>query len=350
MLAKREKTDTIKADKRKYREKKRGKNMWKKKETLLTLAGMTVLALIFAGCVALLYMGRNVNRQKETQRKIGAVYMTMNNPYFEVINEKIKAVVKSRGDVMVARDSAMDAEMQNRQIKRLIEEKVDLLLINAVDWKMAREGLEAARRAGIPVIAVDAEVYDASLVAGTVVSDNYTAGVLCAKDLMKKKDGGSLLFLIQETNKSAVERIQGFKDTLDAAGWKYEVVDELNCQGQLEVAQPMVEQVLKERRDIDVVMGLNDPSSLGAMAALDAAGMLSQVLVYSVDGAPESKTMIYEGRMTATAAQSPTEVGTATAELLYEVLEGKKIPEKTIIPVELITESNIGDYSLSEWE
>lgn len=324
--------------------------MGKNKVKLCMTAGMFMLTFILVGCLALLYSSRNVNRRKERQKKIGAVYMTMNNPYFEVINEKIKAVARSRGDVMVARDSAMDAEMQNRQIKKLIEEKVDLLLVNAVDWKKISEGLEAAGEAGIPVIALDAEVYDDSLVAGTVVSDNYTAGVLCARDLMKKRDGGKILFLIQKTNKSAVERIRGFKETLDKAGWKYEVVDELDCQGQLEVAQPMVEQVLQKRQDIDVVMGLNDPSSLGAMAALDAENMLSQVLVYSVDGAPESKTMIYEGRMTATAAQSPTEVGKVTARLLYRLLDGEAIPEKTVIPVELITEKNIEHYSLSEWE
>ncbi|MDO5145726.1 MAG: sugar ABC transporter substrate-binding protein [Eubacteriales bacterium] len=322
----------------------------KKKENMLVSAGGVVLLLILAGCLFLLYFSRNKNRQEESQKKIGAVYMTMNNPYFEVIDEKIKAVVRSRGDVMVARDSAMDAEMQNRQIKKLIEEKVDILLINAVDWKKIREGLEAAKMADIPVLAVDAEVYDTSLVEGTVVSDNYAAGELCALDLMKKREGGKILFLIQKPNKSAVDRVRGFKDTLDKAGWPYETVGELDCQGQLEVAQPMVEKVLEERRDIDVVMGLNDPSSLGAMAALDAVGMLPEVLVYSVDGAPESKTMIYEGRMTATAAQSPTQMGTVTAELLYKKLAGESVPEKTTIPVELITGENIGEYSLGEWE
>ena len=156
--------------------------------------------------------------------------------------------------------------------------------------------------------------------------------------------------MIQENNKSALDRIQGFKDTLDQAGWPYEVVDELDCQGQLEIAQPLVENVLKERKDINVVMGLNDPSALGAMAALDAENMLSDVLVYSVDGAPEAKTMIYEGRMTATAAQSPLTTGSVAADQLYDVLEGKEIPKKTVLPVELVTENNIDQFSLTGWQ
>ena len=320
------------------------------RERGIAAAGIMLLCLIAAGCISLLYGSRNRNEAGQSRKKIGAVYMTMNNPYFEVIDEQIKAVVKSRGDVMITRDSALDSAMQNRQIEELIKEKVDILLVNAIDWKKVKSGLEAAKKAGVPVIAVDTQVYDESLVKGTICSDNYNAGVLCAGDLMKKRKDGIILFMIQENNKSALDRIQGFKDTLDQAGWPYEVVDELDCQGQLEIAQPLVENVLKERKDINVVMGLNDPSALGAMAALDAENMLSDVLVYSVDGAPEAKTMIYEGRMTATAAQSPLTTGSVAADQLYDVLEGKEIPKKTVLPVELVTENNIDQFSLTGWQ
>ena len=117
--------------------------------------------------------------------------MTMNNPYFEVINEQVKAVVTGRGDVIVTRDSAMDVEMQERQIDELLEEGVDALLINAVDWKQIGASLDKAKKAGVPVIAVDAEVYDDSGIDGTVVSDNYNAGVICARDLMNKRESAS---------------------------------------------------------------------------------------------------------------------------------------------------------------
>ena len=251
---------------------------------------------------------------------------------------------------MITRDSAMDAEMQDRQIEELIEEGVDALLINAVDWKNIGDSLDKAKKAGVPIIAVDTEVYDDDLVDGTVISDNYHAGELCAQNLMMKRQSGKILFLVQNTNKSAVDRIQGFKDTLAESGWEYENVGELECLGQLEVAQPLVEEVLQSRQDIDVVMALNDPSALGAMAALDAVGMLSDVLVYGVDGTPEAKTMISEQKMTATAAQSPMKTGATVASMLYDLLDKKKIDKKTVLPVTLITEDNIEQFSLNGWE
>ena len=258
--------------------------------------------------------------------------------------------MESKGDVLETRDSGMDAKVQAKQVEKFIEEKVDCILINAVDWKKIGSSLEKAKKAGIPVIAVDALIYNRSFVDGTVVSNNYQAGEQCAKDLMKRRKKGKILFLVQSEKKSAIDRIKGFKETLEKAGWKYENVGELECQGQLELSQPLVEKVLNKTKDIDVVMALNDPSAMGAMAALDAEHMLSDVLVYGADGSPEAKTMIYENKMAATSAQSPRTTGKKTVEMLYKILDGKKTEKQCIVPVSLITKDNINDYSLSGWQ
>ena len=165
---------------------------------------------------------------------------------------------------------------------------------------------------------------------------------------MPKK--GKILFLVQSENKSAIDRIKGFKETLEKAGWNYENIGDIECKGQLEVSQPLVENVLTKTKDIDVVVALNDPSAMGAMAALDAEHMLSDVLVYGADGSPEAKTMIYKNRMTATAAQSPRITGKKTVEMLYKILAGKPVESQYIVPVRLITRDNVEEYSLSGWQ
>ena len=317
---------------------------------VILYAGYVIVAALFAISTMLLFFSRNKNEDGKPIKTIGALYMTMNNPYFEVINEEVKAVVESRGDVLETRDSAMDAKVQAKQVERFIKEKVDCILINAVDWKNIGASLEKAKKAGIPVIAVDTLVYNQSLVDGTVISNNYEAGQQCAQDLMKRRKSGKILFLVQSENKSAIDRIKGFKETLEKAGWKYEDVGDLECKGQLEVAQPLVENVLNKTKDIEVVMALNDPSAMGAMAALDAQHMLSEVLVYGADGSPEAKTMIYENRMTATSAQSPQMTGKKTVEMLYNILDGKTAEKQFIVPVTLITKDNVDEYSLSGWQ
>ena len=317
---------------------------------IILYVGYVSVAVVFAISIMLLFYSRNKNETGKAKRTIGASYMTMNNPYFEVINEEIKAVVENKGDVLETRDSAMDAEVQAEQVEGFIDEKVDCILINAVDWKAIGSSLKKAKKAGIPVIAVDTLVYDQSLVDGIVVSDNYKAGAQCAKDLMKRKKKGKILFLVQSENKSAIDRIKGFKETLEKAGWNYENIGDIECKGQLEVSQPLVENVLTKTKDIDVVVALNDPSAMGAMAALDAEHMLSDVLAYGADGSPEAKTMIYKNRMTATAAQSPRITGKKTVEMLYKILAGKPVESQYIVPVRLITRDNVEEYSLSGWQ
>lgn len=312
--------------------------------------GYAIVIAFFVASVFLLFSSRNKNESGKPKRTIGALYMTMNNPYFEVINEEIRAVVESKGDILETRDCSMDAKVQAQQVENLIDEKVDCILINAVDWKKIGTSLKKAKEANIPVIAVDTLVYNQSLVDGTVVSNNYQAGEQCARNLMKRRKKGRILFLVQSENKSALDRIKGFKETLEKANWQYETVGELECEGQLEVAQPLVEKVLNKTKDIDVVMALNDPSAMGAMAALDAKHMLSDVLVYGADGSPEAKTMIYENRMAATSAQSPRTTGKKTVEMLYKILDGKKTEKQIIVPVTLITKENIDEYSLSGWQ
>lgn len=311
---------------------------------------LSVCTLMTILCISILEGTTNKNNNNMPRKKIGAIYMTMNNPYFNVIHKEVEAVVTEKGDTIITRDSALDAEMQLRQMEDLIEQDVDVILLNAVDWKGILPGLKKARAAHIPVLAVDAEVYDSEYVEGMITSDNYEAGVIAARDMMKRLPGGNILILIQGNNKSARDRIDGFVETLNQSKWQYKIIDELECSGQLEIAQPLVEEVVKRGEHIDAVMALNDPSALGAMAALDAAGILDDVIVYGVDGAPEAKMMINDSKMTGTIAQSPTETGRMAVQFLYDIMDGKTIKKKTILPVTLITHDNIESFNLSSWE
>lgn len=314
------------------------------------LAYSSILIIIIYCCSSILWAGANKNKENKEQKKVGILYMTMNNPYFQVINKEIIAYVEDKGDKVITRDSGLDAERQIRQVESFIEEDVDIILLNAVDWKSILPALKNARNAGIPVLAVDTQVYDENYVAGTILSDNYGAGKLLAYDLMKRRSGGNILLLEHKTNKSSQDRIQGFLEALDQAKWSYTIVDELETYGQLEIAEPEVEKLLDQGVQIDVVMALNDPAALGAMAALDSKGELSDVVVYGIDGAPEAKNMISNGLMTATVAQSPTKTGKIAARYLYDVLDGKEIPKKEVLSVTLISQKNIMDYSLNSWE
>lgn len=78
--------------------------------------------LVLLGLLAVLDKNNDFSlTQRENVHKFGATYMTMNNPFFEVINETIRATVESNGDILITRDPALDAVRQTQQIYDLIE-------------------------------------------------------------------------------------------------------------------------------------------------------------------------------------------------------------------------------------
>ena len=51
--------------------------------------------------------------------------MTMNNPFYSVIDEELRLVIESRGDILLTRDPALDQERQNGEIRDLLHEDID---------------------------------------------------------------------------------------------------------------------------------------------------------------------------------------------------------------------------------
>lgn len=311
---------------------------------------MAVLALLLlaAGTVQVTRQDWSA-RQNEGRRKFGAVYMTLNNPFYVIVDEEIRTSVENHGDVLISRDPALSVERQKAEIRELIEMGCQVLFVNPVDWHELAPVLEIARQAGVPVIAIDTNVDDDSLVASTVVSDNYMAGVQCAKHLISLVPGGQVALLKHDQARSSVDRIKGFRDTL-AAYPDFHVVAEAECQGQLELAMPAMAGMLREHPDINIVMALNDPAAMGALAALQQAGRLDSVLVYGVDGAQEARDMIAQGHMAATAVQAPRRMGQMAVEQAYRILAGEQPEPLLQLPTKLFTRENGATEVFEAWE
>jgi ribose transport system substrate-binding protein len=275
--------------------------------------------------------------------------MTMVNPFFIALDDGIREIVEARGDKLISYDPGNDQLKQIDQIEDLVRMGVDVIFLNPVDWHLVKPGLEVARRAGIPVINVDAPVFDQDLVDCLVASDNVQAGTLLAEDLVSRLPRARIAFMEHLSAKSALDRTEGFLRALSGKG-TYSVVARHSSDGNIEQALVGMETILRSGARIDAVMATNDPSATGVIAALDAAGAAKGVLVYGVDGAPYAKKMIAEGRMTATAAQSPMGIGRTAADVAYRLLAGEKVEKTVLVPVFLIDASNVERYGTEGWQ
>jgi ribose transport system substrate-binding protein len=290
--------------------------------------------------------------KKHLPRKFGATYMTMDNQFFEILNTSIQDIIVSNGDQLITRDPAQNQNKQNEQIFDMLAMKVDLIFINPVDWKEITPALNACKNADVPYIFVDTDAPSDNCALSVVISDNYEAGVQIGKDIISKRQKAKIALLYNKDIMSMYQRVQGLLDTLNAAAFDYKIVYRCTDTSMLLQSMAAMQRYLDDSVDMnpDVVFGANDPTASGALAALQRAHRSSGILLYGVDGSPSCKTMIHEGYMEGTSAQFPQIMGRTAAETAYNYLEGRKTDKKIIIPVKLITKTNVENFDMLGWQ
>ena len=312
-----------------------------------------LLAVLF--CVGLLAgCSKSVDQPKANDTvkkyKFGYTCMTMNNPFFITLEKSIREVVEKDGGTLITLDPQLDTQKQIAQVEDMIAQKVDIIFLNPVDWKGIKPALDAAKKANIPVVNFDAQVFDKELVNSIVVSDNFNAGKVCGEDLVKQMpNGGKIAIIDSPTMKSVIDRIDGFMAGLGDKKSKFEIVAQQDGKGQLEISMPIAEAILQANPDVKAFMGGNDPTALGIIAALKTANKKG-ILVYGVDGAPESKAAIKDGDMTGTGAQSPINIGKESYKIAMQILKGEQYQKNVPVKTELINKENVEKFGVKNWQ
>ena len=309
---------------------------------VVLLAAATALT----GCRA-----AEVVEREHDPRIFGATYMTRNNPYFDVLHEAIENVVEGNGDIVISRNPCQDQEKQNDQILEMLDEGIEVLFLNPVDWETVEPALKACQEKGVIVINIDTVVKDQEYVASIIETDNYEAGVQCAEDMMKRLDKARIVVLDNPTQTSISNRVQGFIDTVEASaeGDNYKVVARKCGQGEFEDSADAMASILNRGIECEVVLGGNDPSALGALATLQQYHEDNGVLIYGIDGSPDFKSMLNLGLVTGTSGQDPRQIGEVAAQTAYDCLAGKEVEKYISITPYMITQENLDDYEITGW-
>ena len=315
---------------------------WLIKRVLLVIPVACILLWIYAVCQT---------SSIKDQTKIGVTYMTMNNEFYKSIHSEISRIADEKGALVYVRDPELDEERQCQQIDDFCAQKVNVIVINPVkgDSQLILRALEKARKQGIKIIAVDTQLKNFKPDA-SIVSDNYQAGVLIAKELMKRSSSARILLLEHKGTISADTRIQGFKDTIEGHE-SYQIVSELETKGQTEIAMPTVRNFLQLEFKIDTLVALNDRSAIGALAAIKEKGISYPIAIYGIDGSPEMKSLLHStDDVVGTVAQSPLQMGDRVMEVIQDIVDGKSYSEEITILVQMMTKENIDRFDVNGWQ
>jgi ribose transport system substrate-binding protein len=284
---------------------------------------------------------------------VGYAPPTLNNPFFAALEGGIKEVLEAQGIKVVDFHADNDQSIQNDKVRDLLNQNIDALILIPRDSIGVREALQACAQKKVPIIIADTPLItpqDNALVVSTIASDNYNAGAVVAKDMMSKLPrGSSVVIMHSPAAGSCIPRYDGFVET---ANGYFNILQVYDGEGSIDKTMPKAEDALQSYPSgrLQAIYCINDPSAEGAVRAIESAGRQGDgILVYGIDGAPNAKKMINEGKMAGTGAQSPVGIGKRSAEIVLQALRGDTgIPKDIPIETFIINKDNVLKYGIGE--
>jgi ribose transport system substrate-binding protein len=301
---------------------------------------MTRLGLIGVAAAAF------VSAQAANARTVALVTINQQALFFNQINDGAKQAADKAGAKLVIFNANNVAAAQNSAIEDYIAQKVDGIVLVAIDVNGVKPAVTAAKNAGIPVVAIDARIPDGDNAAFIGV-DNKGAGEQIGKyfaDYAKSKMGGSAKVGIVGALNSFIQnqRLDGFKAAAGASGAKFlDTVDGQNIQ---DVALTAAENLMTANPDMNALYATGEPALVGAISAVTSQQATGKVKVFGWDLTAQAIKGIDEGWIVAVVQQDPFQEGVAGVETVLKIKKGEKVNPSIDIPITIVTKDNVDKF------
>ncbi len=245
------------------------------------------------------------------------------------------ATAQSLGAQVNVQNANGDVEEQIQQIEYLIEKKMDVITIVAIDAKALKDVVKKAQDQGIRIVCYDRLIQDVG--SDLYISfDNRMVGTLMGQALAKSLPEGGQIFQIQGSSSDHnVEQVrEGFEDAIKGCG--ITVSYSTFCDNWLaELAFDAVTEGLEQTGGkVDGIMCGNDDLAGQAIRALAEHKMAGKVPVVAQDAELSACQRIEEGTQSMTVYKSVDKEASAAARLAVALARGEDITDpESPIPV-----------------
>ena len=267
--------------------------------------------------------------------RIGVSLLTQEHQFYRDLQAGLQDQAKKSDYKLMINYGEYDYQKQAGQVDDFIKQKVDALLIAACDSKKIGESIVKANEAGIPVFTVDIANTGKGKVVSHIASDNTDGGRQAGRLMaMALKNKGKVVIINHPNITSVIERVNAFKEYLRSYPG-IQIIADIPAWGQRDRAQAIMEDLLLMMPELNGVFAINDDSALGALRAVEAAGMVGKIVIVGYDATPEGRRAIENGKIYGDVIQYPDEIGHLAIQTIQDYLEGRKVP--SVIPVKVGT-------------
>ncbi|MFF8729069.1 sugar ABC transporter substrate-binding protein [Streptomyces sp. NPDC015171] len=291
----------------------------------LSLAGCGVLNAAGDGASASPTKGNDITVGLLLPEKANTRYAKFDYP---IIRDKVAELTRKRGKVEYANADA-SATRQAEQLQNMIDSKVDVILLDAVDAHAVADGVKKAKDAGIPVIAYD------RLAEGPIDAyisfDNELVGEVQGRSLLSALGSGvdtsdKIVMMngsptdpnAKQFKEGALSELNGkvtIAASFDTEGWKPE-----NAQANMAKAITEI-----GKSNIAGVYAANDGMAGGVIDALKAAGVTALPPITGQDAELDAVQRIVAGEQYMSVYKSYPDEAEAAAQIAVTKIQGKDI-------------------------
>ena len=262
---------------------------------------------------------------------IALVVSTLNNPFFVSMKDGAQKEADKLGYNLVVLDSQNNPAKELANVQDLTVRGIKLMLINPTDSDAVGNAVAMANQAKIPVITLDRQATK-GVVASHVASDNAFGGKMAGDYIAKKLGENAKVIELEGIAGTSVARERGKGFAQAAEKHHFQILASQPADFDRTKGLNVMQNLLTAHQDVQAVFAQNDEMALGALRALQTAGK-TDVLVVGFDGTDDGIKAVNSGKMGATVAQRPEQIGVIGVQTADKVLKGEKVP--AVIPVDL---------------
>ena len=317
---------------------------------------------------------------------VGFALRTTNGAYYATIGDIITEKCKELGWECTVLDAGDDTTTELENMETLTASGVDLIFLDCVDPSAATASQKVAYDAGIPVINLDSGVDDMSMQVTTVYSNNEQNGLAVGKYYAEsldksfeisavllsgntgsiagtqRRDGMIAGIIMQRTGcteEEAWAAAEEMEKSLVSSGKAANAEAKFTITGQgwgnwtIDEGLVAAEDLITANPDVNLVMAENDPMLIGALTALDNAGITygtdgTVKLISAADGSKDGYDAIKEGKILAIGENSPVNIAELGMEIAEDILVNGTDPESyediTMTEAAAVTEANVDEH------
>lgn len=270
--------------------------------------------------------------------KIGVLLFGADNPFFDEVMDGLHKKLDELsiyGCTLAIRRIPFELDTQLSVIDELLSEQIHGLILSPYNDTKIQERIDELWEQGIPCVTVNTDIPDSKRIA-YVGSDYYKCGQTAAGLLSLMTGGSSRVGVVTGSHNILCheERVSGFTDLLEKKHPQIQVVDVLENNDDDYKSYEAVTTLLEQHPETTALFFTAAGVYGGCRAILNAA-LPHPLKVVTFDAVPSTREMMELGIISATICQQPEEQGARSLALLVDYLLTGKLPEETLVHMEL---------------